>query len=79
MRVLMVEKYPSTFASHIGDDRFYVTCAEDADEAMSLLRHETYDVVLLSMGAQPTDGLSLIRRMRTSKEGCAAERNRKVA
>jgi two-component system cell cycle response regulator CtrA len=66
MRVLMVEKYPPP-SHHILGDRFYVTCAEDADEAMSLLRHEAYDVVLLSMGAQPADGLNLIRRMRASK------------
>jgi two-component system cell cycle response regulator CtrA len=68
MCVLMIERDPSAFASHISDDRFHVTCAEDADEAMSLLRHETYDVVLLSMGAQPADGLNLIRRMRASKD-----------
>jgi two-component system cell cycle response regulator CtrA len=69
MRILLVEKYRSATASHVGDDRFLVTCAEDADEAMSLLRYETYDVVLLSMGAQTLDGLDLIRRMRASKYG----------
>jgi CheY-like chemotaxis protein len=67
IRVPLVEKYRAIAASHIGDDRFFVTCAEDADEAMSL--HAAYDVVLLSMGARPLDGLDLIRRMRASQYG----------
>ena len=67
MRILLVEKYRSATASHVGDDRFLVTCAEDADEAMSLLRYETYDVVLLSMGAQTLDGLDLIHCLRARK------------
>jgi two-component system, cell cycle response regulator CtrA len=66
LRILLVEKTRSVVTSHIGDDRFLVTCAEDADEAMSLLQHESYDLVLLSMGEQSTDGFDLIRRLRAS-------------
>jgi two-component system cell cycle response regulator CtrA len=67
MRILLVENIRSLATSHIGDDLFLVACAEDADEAMSLLQHEYYDLVLLNMGAQPTDGFDLIRRMRASR------------
>jgi len=66
MRILLVENIRSVATSHIGDDLFLVACAEDADEAMSLLQHEYYDLVLLNMAAQPTDGFDLIRRMRAS-------------
>jgi two-component system, cell cycle response regulator CtrA len=66
MRILLVENICSVATSHISDDLFLVACAEDADEALSLLQHEYYDLVLLNMGAQPTDGFDLIRRMRAS-------------
>jgi two-component system cell cycle response regulator CtrA len=64
MPILMVEKLFSVTTSHIGDEFGIVVCAEDADEAISLLRHESYDLVLLGMGSPPEDGFELIRRMR---------------
>ena len=66
MRILLVEKIRSVVTSHIGDDRLLVACAEDADEAISLLQQEPYDLVLLSMAEQSKDGFGLIRRMRAS-------------
>jgi two-component system cell cycle response regulator CtrA len=69
MRILLVEKTRSTITSQIGDDRFLIACAEDADEALSLLQHERFDLVLLSMGAQPSDGFCLIRGMRADNDG----------
>jgi two-component system cell cycle response regulator CtrA len=66
VRILLVEKIHSKVTSLIGDEMLVVACAEDANEALSLLRQETYDLVLLSMGEQSTDGFDLIRRMRAS-------------
>ena len=66
VRILLVEKICSVVTSHIGDDRFLVGCAEDADEAISLLQQASYDLVLLSMGEQSKDGFDLIRRLRAS-------------
>jgi two-component system, cell cycle response regulator CtrA len=67
MCILLVEKHPSAATSNIGDDHGIVVCAEDADEAMSLLHSESYDLVLISMASTPRDGLDVIRRMRASK------------
>jgi two-component system, cell cycle response regulator CtrA len=66
MSILLVEMYPSQATSHIGDDHGVIVCAEDADEAIALLRHDSFDLVLISMLALPEDGFDLIRRMRRS-------------
>ena len=71
MRVLLVEDYRSNTRSHVGDDRTFIACAEDADEAMSLLCHDTYDLVLLNMSANPTDGFTLISRLRAGGDSTA--------
>jgi two-component system cell cycle response regulator CtrA len=55
----------------VGDDRTFIACAEDADEAMSLLCHDTYDLVLLNMSANPTDGFTLISRLRAGGDSTA--------
>jgi two-component system cell cycle response regulator CtrA len=69
MRVLLVENYTSSPTSRLCDGRWLVTCAEDADEAMSLLRHNSYDLILLNMSTNPNDGFTLIRRLRAGRNG----------
>jgi two-component system cell cycle response regulator CtrA len=64
MSILLVEMYPSASTSHIGDDHGVIVCAEDADEAIALLRHDSFDLVVIGMAALPDDGFDLIRRMR---------------
>jgi two-component system cell cycle response regulator CtrA len=64
MSILLVEMYPSQATSQIGDSHGVIVCAEDADEAIALLRHDSFDLVLINMAALPDDGFDLIRRMR---------------
>jgi two-component system cell cycle response regulator CtrA len=67
MRVLLVENYTSSPNSRLCDGRWLIACAEDSDEAMSLLRHNTYDLILLNMSTNPDDGFTLIGRLRAGR------------
>lgn len=66
MTVLLVEKFSSPATLRIGDDHGIVVCAEDADEAMSLMRDESYDLVLVGIASLGEDGFDLIRRLRAA-------------
>ena len=67
MRLLMIEKQISSVAAQIGDDRWSVVHADCADEALSMLRHDTCDLVLVNIASLGQDGFSFIRRLRTTR------------
>ena len=67
MRLLMVEKIPSLSDSQICDDRGFVVRADTADEALSILRHEIFDLVVLDLTSLLEEGWSFIRRLRLAK------------
>ena len=67
MRLLMLEKQISPVAAQIFDDRWSVIYADSADEALSMLRHNTCDLVLVNIASLGPDGFSFIRRLRTTR------------
>jgi two-component system cell cycle response regulator CtrA len=64
MRLLLVEKARNSASALLHDQQHVMTCVEDADEAMSLLRYDSFDVVIVNLGANSPGGFELIRRMR---------------
>jgi two-component system cell cycle response regulator CtrA len=67
MRVLLFQCGRSVETWGIDDGNAVIERAESADEAMSLLLLETYDLALLDMMLIPDDGFDLIRRLRKSR------------
>ena len=43
-----------------------VSTAHSAERALDLLKHETFDALIADLGMPRTDGLELIRRIRTT-------------
>lgn len=68
MRLLMIEKHTSLAASQLSDDRLSIVSADTADDALSMLRHGCYDLVLVSIASLGPDGLHFIRRFRTTRD-----------
>ena len=48
----------------LGQEGFTVTCAQTADEGLSLARKESYALILLDIGLPDKDGLELCREIR---------------
>jgi two-component system cell cycle response regulator CtrA len=67
MRLLVVGKDGSFGRSSLCDDRSFVIPAETPEEALSILRHETVDVVVLDVAPFSEDGFTFIRKLRASK------------
>ena len=67
MRLLMIEKHASSVASQVFDDRWSVIHADTADEALSVLRYETYDLILVDLASLGQDGFGFIRRLCTAR------------
>ena len=67
MRLLMIEKHVSAVAAQICDDRWSVVHADSADEALSILRHDSCDLVLVDTISLGPDGFSFIRCLRTAR------------
>jgi len=53
--------------SVISDNRSFVVYADAPEEAISILRHETVDVVVVDIGSLAEDGFAFIRRLRGAK------------
>ncbi|HVY18374.1 MAG TPA: response regulator transcription factor [Rhodopila sp.] len=66
MHILLVEEARNSASSYLDDDRAVVLCAEDVAEAMTLLRTNRFDAVVLNLGSRPWEAFRLIRRMRAS-------------
>jgi two-component system cell cycle response regulator CtrA len=67
MRLLIVERETSADTSRIHDDRTFVIQADNADEGLSILRHETFDLVIVDTTTLCEKGFSFIRRLRLAK------------
>jgi two-component system cell cycle response regulator CtrA len=67
MRLLLVEKQVSMSTFKVSNDRCVVERADSVDDAVSVLRHEIYDLVVVSISSLLQDGFDLIRRMRVAK------------
>ena len=67
MRILLVEKTRNSAPLLLDDQHSVIISMEDADEAQSLLRHDSFDVVVINLGAQSAAGFELIRRMRAAR------------
>jgi len=67
MRLLVVEKKTSRGFSRECDDRTFVIEAESADEGLSILRHDKFDLVLVDTISLHEDGFAFIRRLRLAR------------
>ncbi len=67
MHLLMIEKDPSLSDSQVCDDRGSIVRADSADEAISILRHDTFDLVVVDVASLDEEGWSFIRRLRLMK------------
>jgi two-component system, cell cycle response regulator CtrA len=67
MRLLVVESKASLQTSLICDDRSFTVHADTPDEALSILRHEAFDLVVLDITSFSEGGFSFIRRLRTAR------------
>jgi two-component system, cell cycle response regulator CtrA len=67
MRLLIVEKKTAASVSGMCEDRTFVTQAEGADDGLSILRHETFDLVLVDVASLHEDGFAFIRRLRSAR------------
>jgi two-component system, cell cycle response regulator CtrA len=63
----MIEKNGSFASSQLCDDRSFVIPAETPDEALSILRHEKVDIVVLDVASFFEEGFAFIRKLRASK------------
>jgi two-component system cell cycle response regulator CtrA len=63
----MIEKMSPGKEIQLCDDRSSVLQADTADEAMSILRHETIDLVVLDLTSLAEEGFGFIRRLRVAK------------
>jgi two-component system cell cycle response regulator CtrA len=67
MRILLVERDASLSISRLCDPRTFVLHADQPDEALSILRHETFDLVVLDVTSLAEAGFALIRRLREAR------------
>jgi two-component system cell cycle response regulator CtrA len=67
MRLLMVEKSTSLPVSQTRKNSFFVFHASSADDALSMLRHEIYDIILVDIDSMAQEGFSFIRRLRLGR------------
>ena len=63
----MVEKSPSAVATHTWCSRAGATPADSADDGLSILRHEKFDLVIVDITSLSEDGFAFIRRLRSAK------------
>ena len=64
MRLLLVAKGACPWTSQICDDQSFVVPADTLDEALSLFRHEPFDLVILDVTSFTESGFGLIRHIR---------------
>lgn len=65
--ILIVDTHQSDtnrLARELPGDRFAITCAGSADEAVRLLRNRDYDAALIEMDSPRVDPIGLLHKMR---------------
>src|ERR1700748_3828724 len=67
MRLLLVEQQASPLTTQLCDDRHCVVDADSPDEALSLLRYETYDLVVLNLNSFAESGFAFIPQLRARR------------
>ena len=70
MRVLVVEDDPKTarfLLKGLGEHDFVVDLAKDGDEALNLIGHIGYDVIILDVMLPGKDGWAVVRDLRASR------------
>ena len=67
MRLLLVAKGACPWTSQICEDRSFVIPADTLEEASSLLRHETFDLVILDVTSFAEGGFAFIRNLRSAR------------
>lgn len=70
MRVLLVEsnpRYAAAISADLQAEAIGVECADSGDDALQLLRHFDFDLVLLNLLLPGMDGSALISRIRSAK------------
>jgi two-component system cell cycle response regulator CtrA len=67
MRLLLVENARSAWAPPNFDDCSSVVRAETPDEALSILRHDTVDMILIDLASFVEGGFAFIRQLRASR------------
>jgi two-component system cell cycle response regulator CtrA len=68
MRLLAVEGNNSLPDSHLCDDQNVVVRAATPDEALSILRHDTVDVVVIDVASLADRGFGFIRQVRAARD-----------
>nr|WP_294524671.1 response regulator transcription factor [uncultured Rhodopila sp.] len=69
MRLLAVERQASLLTSKLPDDATFVVRTDAPDDALSMLRHESYDLVVLDLASLPESGFMFLRSLRTAGDG----------
>jgi two-component system, cell cycle response regulator CtrA len=68
MRLLVLENPTSAWAPPICDDRSFVVRADTPDEGLSILRHDTVDMVVVDLTSLVDRGLAFIRQLRAARD-----------
>jgi two-component system cell cycle response regulator CtrA len=64
VRLLAVERQASLLTSQLPDDSTFVIRTDTPDDALSMLRHEAYDLVVLDLASLAESGFKFLRCMR---------------
>jgi two-component system cell cycle response regulator CtrA len=67
MRLLMVAKNTSRNGPQLSDGRTFVVRANNVDDGLSMLRHETFGLVVVDITSLSEEGFAFIRRLRLAK------------
>ncbi len=70
-KVLLVEddlKMHEVVGSLLRGDKMSLTCATVASDALDLLQHETFDLILLDLGLPDTDGFQLLQTLKATEQ-----------
>ena len=66
MRLLAVERQASSLTSKLPENGTFVVRTDTPDDALSMLRHERYDLVVLDLASLPESGLKFLRCLRAA-------------
>ena len=70
-RVLLIEddpKMPEVLAALLSEDKITLSTASNASAALSLVRREPFDLILLDLGLPDTDGFELLKQFKEFPE-----------